>query len=336
MDIILIYFLPLILFLGILTSYGDIKEGKIRNKWLIIAAILGILLWIVLILLNKIDYREFLMSLIFSFGALIIGFLFWLMKMWSAGDAKLYAIFVLLIPLSTYKYSNNWPIITLLTNIFLPVFLFLIIKLLIKSKNKEKLDILKNILKPKNLIEYFLFVFGLIWLINIFFGIFGIALNYLVSIILIIGISKWIEKVFQRKFFKKIKFTQQKLLIVLTVLRIVFQYKLLSSYEFWFNMLIITMIYAIIRMFLFSLGGLFVKKISLKELKEGMLISNTKYSERLTAKEVKDVKKMMNLKKQKDVFIEETIPFAPFIFLGILITILINGDIILILKLWFG
>ena len=336
MNIILICFLPIILFLGILTSYSDIKEGKIKNKWLIIASILGILLWIILILLNKVDYREFLMTLIFSFGGLMIGFLLWLMKMWSAGDAKLYAIFVLLIPLSTYKYSNNWPIITLLTNIFLPVFLFLIIKLIIKSKNKEKLDIFKNILKPKNLIEYFLFVFGLIWLINILFGVFGIELNYLISILLIIGISRWIEKVLQRKFFKKIKFTQQKLLIILTVLRIIFQYKLLSSYEFWFNMIIITMIYAIIRMFLFSLGGLFVKQINLKELKEGMLISNTKYSERLTAKEVKDVKKMMKLKKQKDVFIEETIPFAPFIFLGILITILINGDIILVLKLWFG
>ena len=336
MDFILICFIVIILFLGILTSYEDIKEGKIRNKWLLTALILGFLLWGLLILLNKVNYREFLMILIFASVALIIGFLLWLMKLWSAGDAKLYAVFVLITPLSVYKYSNNWPMITSLTNIFLPVFLFLIIKLLIKSENKEKFDILKNILKPKNLIEYFLFVFGLIWLINILFGLLGIELNYLVSIIVILSISGWIEKVFQRRFFKKIKFTHKKLLIFLVILRLIFQYNNLFDIGFWINTLVITMVYAIMRMFLFGLGGLFVKKIDLNELKPGMLLSNTKYNEKLTSKEVKNIKKIMKLKKQKTVLIEETIPFAPFIFLGILITILINGDIILVLRLIFG
>ena len=31
------WFLPMILFLGIVTSYEDIKFGKIRNKWVISA-----------------------------------------------------------------------------------------------------------------------------------------------------------------------------------------------------------------------------------------------------------------------------------------------------------
>lgn len=29
------WFLPMVLFLGIITSYEDIHSGKIRNKWII-------------------------------------------------------------------------------------------------------------------------------------------------------------------------------------------------------------------------------------------------------------------------------------------------------------
>jgi len=36
MDLIEILFLILIIPLGILTSYSDIKLGKIKNKWIII------------------------------------------------------------------------------------------------------------------------------------------------------------------------------------------------------------------------------------------------------------------------------------------------------------
>jgi prepilin signal peptidase PulO-like enzyme (type II secretory pathway) len=104
---------------------------------------------------------------------------------------------------------------------------------------------------------------------------------------------------------------------------------------FWFNTLVITMVYAVMRMFLFGLSSLFIKKINLNELKPGMLLPNSKYAERLTEKQVIHIKKVMKNKKQKEVLIEETIPFAPFIFIGVLITILINGDMILILKLLF-
>ena len=269
---ILYLFLPIILWLGIITSYSDIRFGKIKNKHLLIALFAGLFLWGVLISNGIVDFKEFLSMIVYAMSSLFLGFFLWLMKMWSAGDAKLYSVFILLIPLSVYNLISGWPIVAVLTNIFFPILLFLIASMFIKSNHKQRVSVLRKITNPKILGNYFLFIFSLIWLINLFFGFFGIQLNYLISIIVIIGVSRAIEKLFQKDFFKKRKLKQIHFLLFLALLRIVFQYELLISLTFWFSFLIFTGGYVLIRMFLFGLGDIFTKPISFSELKEGMII----------------------------------------------------------------
>ena len=95
------WFLPIILFLGVITSYEDIKYGKIRNKWIILGLIYLVVVYIILFLVYNIynlnvTYLYFL--LINGTLALLAGFLIWYICLWTAGDAKLFFVYALLIP----------------------------------------------------------------------------------------------------------------------------------------------------------------------------------------------------------------------------------------------
>ncbi len=151
---ILYLFLPAILLLGAVVSYEDIKIGKIRNKWVVLGILVALLLWAGLYFFNVVKMNYVFYVLIYSFSALGIGFFIWFVGLWSAGDAKLYFAFSLLIPLSSYKYGGGFPSIALLINIVLPIFVFLVVKMLIKSSWKQKLMVVRGVLKPKRLLGF--------------------------------------------------------------------------------------------------------------------------------------------------------------------------------------
>jgi len=135
-------FLPVLFLIGLITSYQDFKEGKIKNKWIILGLVwvLGIyfllLIWAFLApYLSQIFSKEFAFILpsyiskvfINSAIALVIGYLLWYFNLWSAGDAKLFFIFSLLLPLKYYWKTAlpYFPSFVLLINIFIPALIFL-------------------------------------------------------------------------------------------------------------------------------------------------------------------------------------------------------------------
>ncbi len=90
--------IPLILFLGIITSYEDVRYGKIRNKWLFLA-LLGLFVYYVLNFSFPSQfhpYNYYLLALANLGGAFAFGLVLWLLRFWSAADAKLYIVFVAL------------------------------------------------------------------------------------------------------------------------------------------------------------------------------------------------------------------------------------------------
>jgi Flp pilus assembly protein protease CpaA len=145
--------LPVFFLLGTIVSYQDIRYGKIKNKWIVIGAIwsaavyLFFFLWLVIgpfitdfyyIHIANLPtdaphplftvHLSFLVkSLINGSIALLVGFLIWRTKGWAAGDAKLFFVFSLLIPIKYYwkSYLPVFPSFTLLINIFIPLLLFL-------------------------------------------------------------------------------------------------------------------------------------------------------------------------------------------------------------------
>jgi len=96
-DKILLVFLPMILFLGAVTSYEDIKQGKIRNKWILIAfayALLAniLIFWVLANSPAQAPRLAYFIELGITVAiSLLLGFIMWWIGLWTAGDAKLFA-----------------------------------------------------------------------------------------------------------------------------------------------------------------------------------------------------------------------------------------------------
>lgn len=120
-------FYPIIIVLGLFTSYTDIKFRKIRNKHLLFAAVTGLIVYTYLIINQKFILDIGLASnLLLGLG---IGLLLYLTDTWGAGDAKLFAVFCLLMP--TEKYSYILPFASIA--VFICTFVLSLIAMLIFS-----------------------------------------------------------------------------------------------------------------------------------------------------------------------------------------------------------
>ncbi len=103
------WFLPMILFLGIVTSYGDIKFGKIRNNWVLMAIVYAITVYAFLFLSNNVYGLtiDFILRIALNaMFALVTGFALWYMGLWKAGDAKLFFAFVTLVPIHSKGFYS--------------------------------------------------------------------------------------------------------------------------------------------------------------------------------------------------------------------------------------
>ena len=133
-DFIDVFFLLPLFIVGIIASYTDIKYGKIFNRLIVGALLYGAGLIIVLFFYNAFFLRQpenfiYLSKVCLNAAlALIIGYFLWQSRFWSAGDAKLFAVYALLLPLKFYdnSYVNYFPSFNLLINLFFPVLIILV------------------------------------------------------------------------------------------------------------------------------------------------------------------------------------------------------------------
>ncbi|MDD5146014.1 MAG: hypothetical protein PHF44_04200 [Candidatus Pacebacteria bacterium] len=144
-DILDILFLPLLFFIGAITSYQDFKYGKIKNKWIILGLSYGLGAYLIFTVLNLTGYGSFFSSvlanslfknnwtnligniLLNSFCSFFLTFVLWRFNLWSAGDAKLFFVFSWILPLKYYfnSFIQVFPAINLFINTFIVAFLFL-------------------------------------------------------------------------------------------------------------------------------------------------------------------------------------------------------------------
>ncbi|MFH1671260.1 MAG: hypothetical protein ABH889_00580 [Candidatus Portnoybacteria bacterium] len=142
-----ILFLPVLFFIGVITTYEDFRFGKVRNKWILLSLSwgLGILVFFLIWYFIAPSITHFfspdapvftvnpsyiLRVLLNAALSLIIAFLMWRGGAWAAGDAKLFFIYALLLPLGYYQnsYLPVFPSFALMINIFIPVFLYLLLR----------------------------------------------------------------------------------------------------------------------------------------------------------------------------------------------------------------
>ncbi len=190
-----IIFLPIIFFIGFITSYEDIKIDKIRNKWIILGLFYSLIvyssMW-ALYLLNKksllgIKIESLLNQIVQTSDkqivniliSALVAYLLWHFKMWGAGDAKLFICYSALIPLGQYSkvyFDYYFASFLLLMNTFIPALIFLLatsIWFFIKRLNfkvfkkkfvptlKEKMEEFKKNQRTKSRILLGFFVFFL-------------------------------------------------------------------------------------------------------------------------------------------------------------------------------
>src|SRR5512135_1019396 len=88
-------FVPALCLLGIITSIEDCRFGKIRNIWIICGLLFGVICYAVTAPFEKYLFDIVVINLSLS---IIMGYLLWHFNIWSAGDAKLFFVYTLLLP----------------------------------------------------------------------------------------------------------------------------------------------------------------------------------------------------------------------------------------------
>jgi Flp pilus assembly protein protease CpaA len=347
MGSLLIYFLPTILALGAVTSYEDLKEGKIRNKYLVGGAVLGIMTQIFLILFDISGWSILLTNIVYSTLALLIGFLLWHFGWWSSGDAKLLATFTLLVPPSTYFISTTpLPFLEIIFNTLIPIFFYLLAYIIIKTNTKNKITALKKTVEPKRMASAILAIFSMSWLNIYIFNLTGLKPNIITNMLIIIIVMTALEKV--------LKENTLPFLVLVSILRIFLNTEYFITRQFLISFIFMIAIYLLLIGFIRNLAENYTKKINIYGLEPGMVLAEGVLRTGVTApfreykqdryiinkttplaeKEIIKIRKM----HQKGLFhfnkiqVNQTIPFAPHIFLGTIITIICQGNAVLFLS----
>ncbi|MDP1852648.1 MAG: prepilin peptidase [Candidatus Omnitrophota bacterium] len=142
-----IIFLPIIFFIGLVTSYEDLRYSKIRNKWILIGLIYACVLylssWIIYYLslsgITNNVLAEISSGLVHNFDkwcvnlitSIIVAYSLWYFKMWGAGDAKLFICYSALIPMGQYSrvyFNYYFASFSLLLSIFIPATAYLFLR----------------------------------------------------------------------------------------------------------------------------------------------------------------------------------------------------------------
>lgn len=141
-------FVPFIIYYGFVAAFGDLKEGKIPNRHIVLglkigaalhAGVCGILLWTHRAELVPTGFNDVLLYLgivaLNTAAALAVSFFMWWMHLWAAGDAKLFTIMVFLVPVDFYsKFSVRFfPGFVLLYNVFIVSLLVILGDLALKT-----------------------------------------------------------------------------------------------------------------------------------------------------------------------------------------------------------
>ena len=162
----------IILTLGLVTSYTDIRFEKIKNIHLLLAVIFGLTAYAYLIATQQIPFEmPYVWNILIGFG---ISLLLYCTETWGAGDAKLFIVYCLLMPTKKYSKIFFFPSIDIFANVFL-VSTLGILTLSIKNIIRDRMRILKLVFSLSTLTkvgESFLIIFSIKWLIEIIINFF--------------------------------------------------------------------------------------------------------------------------------------------------------------------
>lgn len=154
-------------------AYTDWKSSKIYNKAIMISSIPAIIFAIVFYW----THSDLLLVFFTNFvSAFLIGIVFFALKIWGAGDSKLWMFVNLIYPASKYLISRYmlFPSMILLMMIFLEAYIFVIVE-----------SFIIRFLKKERGITFEMHPINLEWLINLVFSVVVLTVIYSLLSILI-------------------------------------------------------------------------------------------------------------------------------------------------------
>lgn len=365
-----IFFLAII-FIGLRTSWDDYKTGKIRNKYIIGGLVYGCIAFIVLGLFLNLGLGYLGKVVLNSVLALVIGYTFWNYRFWAAGDAKLFALFAFLLPLNYYTngYLPYFPASAMLLNVFIIVFVYLVIRTLlaliwqaIKSirlilNNKLSLKLVwqdkKKYFKNnyKSVIHVFLlsltafllirllsyqlvqFVPTSIFMVQMTFFIFMLMGYQLIDrlfekkawsvyLILIVILSYFLYSFFVSKIINLVDIQNT---LTLSAVFVLF-YKFGNKFLAWYHEK--TEVYEIKTADLQAYMILHPEEIEALRVKSRLLRKQVFYPDGLHLEQVEPIKEICQQCNIEKLRLYKTFAFAPWIFLGLIVTVILKASLL--------
>jgi len=363
------FFLTIIISLGLITSYEDFKFGKIRNQWILLGLFLGIFFWSCFLIFTRlVNINYFLLIIVNFLIAVLVGFTMWRIKAWSAGDAKMFMVYTLLVPFSFYAktYLKFFPAFIILFNTFLLVLVSLLMLsglYLIKSfcrkllKNEKiNFDYINNFLKTKQYFQGLLrflpsFLLFMI-VVNFFYNYVNqiAPINYflfeILAFIPVIIFSKPLTRLYQMKFTNLISFG-----IFLIILFLGFKFNFLNSKLFSINIFWAIVIFMILFPFFHKVINFYLEQangheVEVNNLIPGMILKKATIEKLdlqnnysfaftgLTAEQIQVVKNHAEEKNIQRIVIGRPFYFAIWLFIGVLTTLFFRGSLLKAVLGW--
>lgn len=327
--------------LGIITSISDIKNHKAYNKDLLIFACVGLIVQILSLSVGRSNVLSTVINISLAF---FTAFFFFVSRIWAAGDAKLFTVMILLIPIGLYGSNSKtlFPAFMVLGYIFTLALLYVIVEsisLFVRDFRKGHLGNWKRFLPRPSVRSLLSWVLGYISVntLNICLNHFGFASVLQSSNITVIINLLFVTAVFS--IFETVK-SQLILLCVCVAVRIV-MYVICSItlIDISFTTLLIVSLIILIRSFTSQYNyrtiptasvraGQILAKQSLLFMIPSTVKGLPKWTDestrcRLNSEEVDAIKRWEHSKYgQSEITIVRHIPFAPFIFIGTLVYLL--------------
>jgi Flp pilus assembly protein protease CpaA len=360
MGVISFLFLIPLFIVGILCSYTDIKSGKIKNVHIkyglysVAVLYLFAITYFYFLLHSKTALPYILEMLLNGFVSLIVGYFLWHFKLWSAGDAKLFTLFALMIPLDFYAnyYLKYLSAFVLLANTFSIILLFLMGEIflsLLKSRKEFSKKIKKSWkaknIKPEaiNFIKTFLTFFVSLTAIRLIMRPLSqvSGFNPQGDFASVAIVALFLIRIFLLKRFLKNK----KAIFIIGASGLIYSIYLISTHQqlLFFDTIKTTFVFMITISFFFRALAYYLEKkgtqkIKIEDLQGNMILEKPKegrlkeiiekegceavYSGELEMEKMTLLKKILLKEENVEIKIYKTLHFAPFLFAGCIATIL--------------
>lgn len=326
----------------LVTSYTDIKNGKIYNSYLISIIVIDLII-------DGIYYSLFAQKYLIDFLvniAIIIctSILLYAFHIWAAGDSKLLIVALLSIPARCYAsiFNNNYTLISIVAFSFVAGYIYIMFDSIVTAVKG------KTVISPTDFISYFK---------RFFFNYIAI-INYLLlfNLLDILFLSKFIKLDFIAYFaiglllsliVSKIKFLCS-LYVVIPIFAINLSVSIvlkIGLYQIDYKSYVFVLIFEIIRFFASRYNYM---EIETKDIKPGMILStassvliNMSKSKNIPGISKEDQRNRLTLSEAnavaawgqsrygaKKITVVRKIPFAIFISIGIVIYLILGGCVL--------